>query len=465
MLKKLPSSFTILFIFIVFVAVLSWIVPAGTYNTVLNTNLAKAVQVPVPNTYHLIEAHKQGLTDIFMAPIAGFYDPITGQARAIGITLFIIFIGGFFGVVNATGAINTAIKHTMHKLKGHEAWIIPILMFLFAMGGSLIGMAEDTLPFYVILIPIMLAAGFDTVTSVAIILLGSSMGNIGSTINPFSTIIASNAGNIPLTQGLFLRITILTIGWLICVTYTLIYATRVKRDPSKSLVYGLKVHDDFLVNLSTTHMHLKFIDWLVLINFMITFVVMIWGVISKGWWMEQMSALVLFQSITTAFIYRMKEQDFIEHFINGAKDLLGVALIIGLANGIVAMMNNAGITYTFLHWAELALHNMSQLGFVYAIFFIEAFLSLFVPSSSGLAVLTMPIMVPLANFADVPGDLVVTSYQTANGIINLINPVYAVTAGSLMIAKVPFSAWVKFIWPLVLILSGLVLLTLFGSLM
>jgi uncharacterized ion transporter superfamily protein YfcC len=448
MLKKLPSSFTILFLFLILIAGLSWIMPAGQYEMVLNSSLAKPALIPLPGTYHAVVGHQLGLSDLLMAPVAGFYNPATGQIGAINIALFILFMGGFLGVVNATGVIDKAIKQLMHKLGSHQAWIIPILMFTFATAGSLYGMAEETLPFYIILIPIMLAAGYDTVT--AVIMLGSFVGNIGSTINPFSTIIAANVSKISLFEGLSRRIVILLLGMLISIIYTMLYAKRIKATPSKSLVFALPIdYQQSFITSATLSLSaaLKFKDWLVLGNF-------------KSWWMEQMSALVLFQAIVTAFLCRMSEHDLINNFINGAKDLLGVALIIGLANSIIVLMNDASLTYTFLHWSEILLKDMPKLGFIYAIFFIQAGLSIFIPSSSALAVLTMPVMAPLANFSAVPTDLVITAYQAANGLVNLINPVCAVTVGSLILAKVPFITWLKFIWPLVVLLTIMILVCL-----
>jgi uncharacterized ion transporter superfamily protein YfcC len=348
----------------------------------------------------------------------------------------------------------------MHKLGSRQSWIIPILMFVFAMGGSLFGMAEETLPLYVILIPIVLAAGYDTVTAVAIILLGSIVGNIGSTINPFSTLIASNVSNISLFDGFSRRVVILVLGVIIGVIYTMRYAKKIKAHPAKSLVADLSasIHLEFEHHVMFSGLNLR--DWLVLGNFGLTFIIMVWGVSAQNWWMEQMSALVIVQSITTAWLHGMSEENLVNNFLNGAKELLGVSLILGLANGIIVLMNNAGLTSTFLHWSETLLHNAHRLSFIYAIFVILAILSIFIPSSSALAILAMPILVPLASFSRVPSDLVVTTYQAANGIVNLINPVSAVTVGSLIIAKVPFSAWLRFCWPLVVLLTIMILVCL-----
>jgi uncharacterized ion transporter superfamily protein YfcC len=207
---RFPSAFTILFALIVIVAGLTWIVPAGRYERVANEALGK--DTPVPGTYQTVPSEPQGILDALRAPIAGFYDPATYAANAIDVSLFVLVIGGFLGVVNRTGAINTGITAAMNRMVGREKWMIPILMALFAAGGTTYGMAEETLAFYAILIPVMIAAGYDAVTGVAIILIGAGIGVLGSTINPFATTIASNAAGIPFTDGLILRLAILGIG-------------------------------------------------------------------------------------------------------------------------------------------------------------------------------------------------------------------------------------------------------------
>src|SRR5690606_6027399 len=235
---RFPTAFTILFGLIVLVAALTWIIPAGQYKRVTNPALDR--EVPIAGTYAPTDPNPQGIFDVIMAPIAGFYDPATNEANAIDVALFVLVIGGFIGVVASTGAINAGIGRAMIALKGREKWMIPVLMALFAFGGTSYGMAEETLAFYVLLIPIMIAAGYDAVTAVAIILLGAGVGVLGSTVNAFATVIASDAAGVPFTNGMTLRLIILGLTWLACVAYVMRYAERVRRDPSKSIVYDRK---------------------------------------------------------------------------------------------------------------------------------------------------------------------------------------------------------------------------------
>ena len=453
---RFPTAYTILFALIVVMAALTWFLPAGQYQRAANAALGK--DAPVPGTYQVVEAAHQGVFDVLMAPITGFYNQSTGMANAIDVSLFVLIIGGFLGVVNATGSINTGIERVMLRMKGREKWMIPVLMLLFAAGGSTYGMAEETLAFYVLLIPLMIAVGYDALTGVAVIMVGAGVGVLGSTINPFSTAIASNAAGIPFTQGLGLRLVILAVGWLICVGYVMRYAERVRKDPSKSLVAELQASNEthFLRNRDAHRdALLSRRQQLILVLFGATFVVMVWGVASQGWWMAEMSALFLASAILVGLVGWLGEKPFTSAFVDGARDLLGVALVIGLARGIVVIMDQGKITDTILHTFEGWITGMPNVAYVNALFATEGLLSLLVPSTSGLAVLSMPILAPLSDFAGVPRHLAVTAFQTSIGITNLVTPTYAVVVGGLAIGRVPYQRWVRFIWPLMLMLTVL----------
>ncbi|MBU2166740.1 MAG: YfcC family protein [Alphaproteobacteria bacterium] len=455
---KFPTAYSILFALIALVAAASWIVPAGQYDRVENAAIGK--EVPVPGTYQRVDSNPQGLGDVLVAPIAGFYDPASSEARAIDVALFVLVIGGFLGVIAKTGAIDKGISRAMRRLKGHENLMIPILMALFAFGGTTYGMAEESLAFYALLIPIMIAAGYDAVVAVAIILLGAGIGVLGSTINPFATVIASDAAGIPFTNGLTLRLILLGTGWFACTAYVMRYAAMVKRDPAKSIVADK--HAEIAAKFARTSEvaddgPLTRVQGAVLLIFALTFAVMIWGVSSQGWWMDRMSALFLGASLLVGLVSWMGEEGFVDAFIDGARDLLGVALIIGIARGIVVIMDAGRITDTVLFAGEGALGGLSPLGFVNVAFGIELAMSFFVPSSSGLAVLSMPIMAPLADFAGVERSLVVTAFQSANGLVNLINPTFAVVMGALAIGGVPYQRWIRFMWPLLLALAVLIM--------
>lgn len=455
---RLPSVYTILFSLTALVALLSWVIPAGEYQLVHNEALDK--MVPLAGSYQPVEANPQGLVELLMAPIAGFYDPVTYTARAIDVALFVLIIGGFLAVVTRTGALNTAITGAIRRLHGREVWMIPILMGLFAAGGTIYGMAEETLAFYALIIPVMIVAGYDALTGVAVIMIGAGIGCLGSTINPFATVIASNAAGIGFTQGIGLRLLILGLGWLACVIYVMRYAIKVRRHPELSLVADLKADNEahFLKDFDTrAQATMSGTQKLVLAIFVACFGIMIWGVSAGGWWMAEISALFLGATIVTGLVARMGEQELTSTFVDGARDLLGVALIITLARGLVVVMDNGNITHTLLFWAESMIDGLSPVAFINAIYWVEAALSLLVPSSSGLAVMTMPIMAPLADFAGVGRELVVTAFQSASGLPNLVTPTSAIVMGGLALGRVSYSRWLRFIGPLLGILMLMIM--------
>jgi len=451
---RFPTAYSILFLLIIAVAALTWIIPAGQYDRAMNEEVGR--EIAVPGTYQTVEANPQGFVDVMLAPVAGFYDPDSYAANAIDVALFVLLLGGFLGVVNATNAIDTGIQAAMVCLKGREIWMIPILMSLFALGGTTYGMAEETLAFYALLIPVVIAAGYDSVTGVAIILIGAGIGTLGSTINPFATVIASNAAGIPFTEGIALRLVILLGGLAICIAYVMRYASRVKADPARSVVAAQRESDRrfFLKETDAEFSEPKLTGTqkLVLLLFFATFAVMIWGVSSQGWWMARMGALFFGMAIVVGVVARLGEKKLTSAFVDGARDLLGVALVIGLARGIVVIMEQGLIADTILNSAADTLGGLPEIAFINLMLWIEIGMSFLVPSSSGLAVLSMPILAPLGDFAGVGRDLVVTAYQSASGLVNLITPTSAVVIGGLAIGRVSFDRWVVFVWPLLLIL-------------
>lgn len=457
---KFPSAYTILFTLIAVVALLTWIVPAGQYERAMNEDLGR--EVPITGTYAATEGNPQGVIDVLLAPIDGFYDHNSYEAAAIDVSLFILIIGGFLGLVTKTGAIDAGIERVTARLEGREELMIPILMALFAAGGTVYGMAEESLPFYTLLVPVMMAARFDPLVAAATVLLGAGIGTLGSTINPFATVIAANAAGIPFTDGIVLRVMMLVVGWVICVGYVMRYAKMVRADQTKSIVYDKyeenKAH--FLGNQSGEKLDFTTTRKIILTIFAASFGVMIYGVSVAGWWMAEISAMFLGSTIIIGLIARMSEEEFTSSFIDGARDLLGVALIIGIARGIVVVMDRGMITDTILFAAENAVTGLSSIVFINVMFLLEILLSFLVPSSSGLAVLTMPIMAPLADFAGVGRELVVTAYQSASGLVNLMTPTSAVVMGGLAIARVPYVRWVKWVAPLLGILCVFIMATL-----
>jgi uncharacterized ion transporter superfamily protein YfcC len=468
----LPSAYTILFALIVVAAIATWIIPAGTYD--LNPE-----GEPVPGTYHEVEAKPARiLVDSLTAPINGLYgiEDEKGNINyyntgslfgAIDVALFIIVIGGFLGVTMKTGAIQAGIGSLVQRLRGRERWLIPALMTVFALGGTSYGMAEESLAFYALVITVLIAAGYDALTGAAVVLLGCGIGVVGSTVNPFATGIASGFAAVSISDGLVGRLVILLVGLAIGIFFVLRYADRVKRDPTKSVVYDMKAENEarFRAEGESGAVVLTGTHKVILLVFALAFGVMMYGVIpwedlgipfpTWWWWFPEMTASFLLFAIAIGLIARMGEGLLTETFVDGARDLLGVALIIGIARGITVIMNNGEITDTVLHWAELALGDVGETAFSIVMFLLFLPLSFLIPSSSGLATVAMPIMAPLAQFVELPAELAVTAYQSASGIMNLFIPTSAVVMGGLAIARVPYDRYLRWVWPLIALLSVL----------
>jgi uncharacterized ion transporter superfamily protein YfcC len=475
----LPSAYTILFALIVVVAIATWIIPAGEYQL-------DADGSPIPGTYQEVESSPSRIVvDTLLAPINGTYgieDPATGNVDvfnsgelfgAIDVAFFILVIGGFIGITMKTGAIQAGIARLVRRLRGRERLMIPILMTVFAIGGTTFGMAEESLAFYVLVITVMIAAGYDALVGALVILLGAGIGVLGSTVNPFATGIASGFADVPLSDGLVLRLIILIVGLVIGIWFVARYAERVRRDPSTSLVYDMKEDNErhfAAVAEGEGEVVLTGQHKIVLGLFGAAFLVMIYGVIpwedlgiglpTLWWWFPEMTASFLFFAILIGLVGRMNEGELTSTFVDGARDLLGVALIIGIARGITVVMNNGQITDTVLHWAETALGDVGEAAFAVVMYLLFLPLSFLIPSSSGLATVAMPIMAPLAGFAGVDPSLVVTAYQSASGLLNLVTPTSAVVMGGLAIARVPYGKYLRFVWPLLLILAVLTIVLL-----
>ena len=473
-----PSAFTILFILLIVIAAATWIVPAGSYDY-------DEDGAPIPATYHTVESNPQKLlVSALKGPINGMYgiEDESGNVDvwnygelfgAIDVAMFVLIIGGFLGVTMKTGAINAGIAWVVEKLKGKERWMFPILMTIFAIGGTSYGMAEETLAFYALIITVMLAAGYDGLSAAALILLGAGIGVIGSTVNPFATGIASGFAGTTISDGLVGRLVILVIGTIIGIVFVMRYAERVKKDPSKSLIFDVKAENEkqFMSSSEGTDFG-KFTTRhkVILLLFFLAFVVMVYGVIpwedlglaipTWWWWFPEMTANFLFFGILIGIIGQLSEKNLVDTFVDGAREMLGVALIIGVARGITVIMNNGLITDTVLYWTEQAVAGLGGVGFIIITYLLYLPLSFLIPSSSGLATVSMPIMAPLSQFANVPSYLVVTAYQTANGLVNLVTPTSAVVMGGLAIARVGYGTWWKFVWPLLLLLLVLTIVVL-----
>jgi uncharacterized ion transporter superfamily protein YfcC len=509
---KFPTAFTVLAAVLVLVWIAAFFVPAGIYDT------DPATGAPKPGTYHKLlsctpesprtprlPSRREGSTQLetptppvtpaaapgeicvnkdftfrfkqlWDAPPNGLYG-VESSAGFVGpweegflygsaaIFLFVLAVGAFITVTMKTEAIQTGIGRLALRFRHSGSVLVAILMAVFALGGTSYGMWEETLGFFVLLVPLALALRYDRMVAAAIIFLGAGTGVIASTVNPFATGVASDAAGISIGDGIGLRIAMWFVLLALAIAYVLWYARRVRQEPQKSIV-GVSPTDaaeaESLVNDVPA---LTGRQKVVLILFALTFLTMIYGFIPwNDLWQEgfgkdfplptfadfyfpESAALFLVMAVVIGLIAKLGEEGTVTTIVAGASDFLGAGLIIVIARGITVVMKNAYMTDTILHWMENAVSGSSQGAFGILAFIVNLPIAFLVPSSSGHAALVMPILAPLADFAGVSRAVTVTAFQSASGLVNLVTPTSAVIMGGLALSKVGYDRYLKFVWP------------------
>lgn len=451
------TSFSIILILIFMLGLISHLLPN-----------AKFVGDTIVNGSGVVGAK---LSDILLSPILGFAD-------AVDVGIFILVLGGFLAIVSSTGALETGIKVLVKKLKGRELILIPILMIIFSIGGTTYGMLEETVGFYAILAATMVAAGMDTIVASATVLLGAGSGVLGSTINPFAVGAAVSAlpEGTPVNQGIIIAIGVLL--WIsslaISIIFVMNYAKKVIKDKGSTFLtlreqrkmekkYGKDDNNDD-VKLSQKQI-------ITLILFGLTFVIMIVGFIPWGefgvtifdkftgwltgsslgnWWFYEAALWFLIMAIIIGIINKMKEKELVDTFVDGADDMIGVILIIAIARGASVLMQKTYLDNYIIYNAANALKNVPAGIFGPLNYVLHVLLSVIVPSSSGLATLSTPIMGPLASTLGYSVEGTIMTMVAANGLVNLITPTCGAIMGGLALAKVEYSTWVKWAWKIVL---------------
>jgi uncharacterized ion transporter superfamily protein YfcC len=458
--KTMLSAFSIILILIFGLGIISHLLPN-----------AKFVGDAIVNGSGTVGAK---LSDILMSPILGFED-------AIDVSIFIMILGGFLAVIAKTGALETGIKVLVQKLKGRELILIPILMFIFSIGGTTYGMLEETVGFYVLLAATMMAAGMDPLVGSAVVLLGAGSGVLGSTINPFATGAALSAlpDTVAANQGLV--IVIATFLWLttllISMLFVMKYALKVQKDKGSTFL-SLREQNaaekkfGAYVTKSEKESKLTSRQIVTLVLFGLTFLVMIVGFIPWGefgitffdgftgwltgsslgnWWFYEAALWFLIMSIIIGIVNKLGEKGIVDAFIDGADDMVGVILIIAVARGASVLM---GVTYLdnyIIYNASEFLAKLPEVVFVPINYILHIVLSILVPSSSGLASLSTPIVGALSAQLGYSTEVSIMTMVSANGLVNLITPTCGAIMGGLALAKVEYSTWFK--WAIKVVLT------------
>ncbi|MGO3725144.1 YfcC family protein [Staphylococcus carnosus] len=483
---EMPGAFAILFIITVVAVIATWIIPAGAYSK-LSYEPAKqelkivdphnkvkmvpgtqeqldkigvkidieqfksgAINKPIsiPDTYERLDQNPAGLDQITTSMVHG-------TIESVDIMVFILVLGGLIGVVQASGSFESGLLALTKKTKGHEFMLIFMVAVLMVLGGTLCGIEEEAVAFYPVLVPIFIALGYDSIVCVGAIFLASSIGTTFATINPFSVVIASNAAGITFTEGLYWRIAGCIIGTIFVVGYLYWYSQKIKKDPKASYSYEDKASFEKMWSVSNNNSSDIFTvrKKIILVLFVIPFPIMVWGVMSQGWWFPVMAAMFLSFTIAIMFLAAtgengLGEKGVVDQFVNGASSLVGVSLIIGLARGINLVMNEGLISDTILNFSFSLVEHVSGPIFIIILLIIFFFLGFIVPSSSGLAVLSMPIFAPLADTVGIPRFVIVTAYQFGQYAMLFLAPTGLVMA-TLQMLNMKYSHWLRFVWPVV----------------
>ena len=479
---RFPSAFTVLFVVTVSVWLVAFVVPTGRY-------ALDADGRPVPGSYATVDAglsFVDRLYQLFLAPVNGLYGVKSTETGfvgpyevgelfgAAGVFLFVLAIGVFITMTMRSGAIDAGIGRIGARLGGRGAPLIVVLMVLFSLAGTTEGMAEETLGFYALVVPLVLSLGYDRLTAASIVLLGAGIGTLASTVNPFATGAASGAADISIGDGIGLRLVMYVVLTAVVIGYVLRYAQRVKSDPSRSLV-GFLAEDVDVVDRQEGALELtgrrKAVLGLVAATFaFMIFAIVPWAQVVNGpdaasygfqldWYFPELAALFIVMAIVVGLVGGLGEAKLSATISQGAGDYVAAGIIIVLARGVTVIMNNSQITDTVLSSLESAVSGTSSALFGGLMFLVNIPLAFLIPSSSGHATLAMPVLAPLGDFAGVSRAVVVTAFQSASGWMNLFTPTSAVVMGGLALAKVSYGAYLRFLAPLLGLL--LVLITAF----
>ncbi len=479
-----PTAFTILFAITILAVIATWFVPAGSYAKLayiadtgtlqMTSPQGEAIELPatqesldqigvniditqftsgalkkpisVPHTYERLEQQPKGIGDITVSMVSG-------TIEAADIMVFILVLGGLIGIVNKSGAFESGLIALTKKTKGREFLLVFLVSVLMVLGGTTCGLEEEAVAFYPILVPIFLALGYDSIVCVGAIFLAGSMGTTFSTINPFSVVIASNAAGTVFTEGLEWRVVGCIVGAIVVIGYLYWYCKKIKANPAFSYTYSdrEKFRELYSTGAEGPSPEQGKFTWrkkVILVLFVIAFPIMVWGVMSQGWWFPQMAASFLAIAIIIMFLSGVVEKDAVDAFIKGASSLVGVSLIIGLARGINLVMEQGMISDTLLDWSSGAVAGMTGPLFIIMLLIIFFFLGFVVPSSSGLAVLSMPILAPLADTVGIPRFIIVCAYQWGQYAMLFLAPTGLVLA-TLTMLDMKYTHWLKFVLPMV----------------
>lgn len=443
----LPHTYVMLFGFMLVMAALTYVLPAGQF---VREEIAGRTAV-VPGSYEVIASNRQNLFDLLKAIPAGF-------AQASDISFFLFITGGSFAIINETGTIGAAIGRLVTLLKNKEAVVIPVMMLVMGLAGATIGLAEETIVLIAIGITLSRALGFDSLVGVAMINLGAAIGFYSGFMNPFSVGVAQGIAELPTFSGIGLRLALFFVLWVVTSLYVVRYAKKVKADPATSLVYEtdkqyFETKADSLPTFDLRHA-------LVLLVFVGGFGIIGYGVFTYGWFIPEIAAVFLGMGLLSGLIGGMRPNEIADTFVIGAKDMVFAAIVVGLARGILVVMENGLILDTIIHFFSSQISKLPSMLSVTGMYITQILINFVIPSGSGQAAATMPLMVPLADTLKITRQTSVLAFQLGDGFLDSIMPTSGILIAQLAIARISYGKWAKFLMPLMItwLLIGLIFL-------
>ena len=453
---KVPHVYAIIFALMVIFAVLTWIVPSGSYQR----QEVNGREVTVAGTYEQSEKTyideetgdevdlRQGVFDVLQAPTRGIQE-------AIEVVAFILIVGGSFQVITKTGAITSGMGRVVRRFKNKDILIIPIAMVLFALGGTSFGMAEETLPFFAIFMPIMMAMGFDSMTAFMVVFVGARTGYIASTINPFNVLIAQGILGIQGNPQLWLRMIAWVVLTAVAITWVVLYARRVKKNPESSITFedDIAKKVEFAADDSALDAEFTGRQKGVLAVFIAGMCLIIWGLVTQGWYMNEISAVFLAMGLLAGVIAGFSQDVITQEFVAGIADFAFSAIVVGLARGILVIASDGMIIDTILNALATGLGGIPAVLFTTLLYAVENLLAILVPSSSGLAALTAPIFGPLTELMGLNPEAAVWALSMGSATMSLICPTSAILVAGLGVCKIKLGQWWKTVWKFFLVVS------------
>lgn len=453
---KVPHVYAIIFALMVIFAVLTWIVPSGSYQR----QEVNGREVTVAGTYEQSEKTyideetgdevdlRQGVFDVLQAPTRGIQE-------AIEVVAFILIVGGSFQVITKTGAITSGMGRVVRRFMNKDILIIPIAMVLFALGGTSFGMVEETLPFFAIFMPIMMAMGFDSMTAFMVVFVGARTGYIASTINPFNVLIAQGILGIQGNPQLWLRMIAWVVLTAVAITWVVLYARRVKKNPESSITFedDIAKKVEFAADESALDAEFTGRQKGVLAVFIAGMCLIIWGLVTQGWYMNEISAVFLAMGLLAGVIAGFSQDVIAQEFVAGIADFAFSAIVVGLARGILVIASDGMIIDTILNALATGLGGIPAVLFTTLLYAVENLLAILVPSSSGLAALTAPIFGPLTELMGLNPEAAVWALSMGSATMSLICPTSAILVAGLGVCKIKLGQWWKTVWKFFLVVS------------